>query len=326
MRACRTIAVLHRSLRGPCNGTLRSPRSRSVAAAFPRLLWHLQLAYIAPGHDASVWLSGWHPAVLRGPSGRERGNDGQGLAARGRVVRPALRCGGAGCDRGAPLLSRGSVRNARAVRDAGCSEVRLTRAGARATRGDGQGADRLRAGAGVTRCRSILGGTLALLASVALAESLGRSIRLIVPYPPGGITDLAAHEVTKGLDTLWARPVVVDNRPERAATWLSLPRPEVDRQHAPAAPDRARSRIAFSTSRRSTEGLRPRREACGIKGSTCVHVRQRVSRIHILSLNHADPTAPSHSQPVTKVNRMHSQQARRGRGCVRLVPEPHAVA
>jgi tripartite-type tricarboxylate transporter receptor subunit TctC len=65
----------------------------------------------------------------------------------------------------------------------------------------------------VTSRRLLLGSALALPAARALAEFPGRSIRLIVPYPPGGITDLVARKVAEGLGRLWERPVVVDNRP-----------------------------------------------------------------------------------------------------------------
>ena len=63
------------------------------------------------------------------------------------------------------------------------------------------------------RRRALLGAGLALPAVPARAEFPGRSIRLIVPYPPGGITDLVARRVAEGLGGLWERPVVVDNRP-----------------------------------------------------------------------------------------------------------------
>ncbi|MDJ0389568.1 tripartite tricarboxylate transporter substrate binding protein [Roseomonas sp. E05] len=46
----------------------------------------------------------------------------------------------------------------------------------------------------------------------ALAES-GRPVRLIVPYPPGGITDLVARRVADALARRQGRPYVVDNRP-----------------------------------------------------------------------------------------------------------------
>jgi pimeloyl-ACP methyl ester carboxylesterase len=45
--------------------------SRAITSSFDlslpdaERLRHLQRAYFAPGHDASVWLAGWHPAVAR---------------------------------------------------------------------------------------------------------------------------------------------------------------------------------------------------------------------------------------------------------------------
>ncbi|MFC7554641.1 Bug family tripartite tricarboxylate transporter substrate binding protein [Pseudoroseomonas wenyumeiae] len=41
----------------------------------------------------------------------------------------------------------------------------------------------------------------------------GKPIRLIVPYPPGGITDLVARRVADAMGQRQGRPVVVDNRP-----------------------------------------------------------------------------------------------------------------
>ncbi|TPG45771.1 tripartite tricarboxylate transporter substrate binding protein [Roseomonas nepalensis] len=52
-----------------------------------------------------------------------------------------------------------------------------------------------------------------LRAAPARAEVPGRAPRLIVPYPPGGITDLVARKVADGLGARWERGVVVDNRP-----------------------------------------------------------------------------------------------------------------
>jgi len=52
-----------------------------------------------------------------------------------------------------------------------------------------------------------------LRAEPARAEFPGRAPRMIVPYPPGGITDLVARKVADGLGGLWERGVVVDNRP-----------------------------------------------------------------------------------------------------------------
>ena len=46
----------------------------------------------------------------------------------------------------------------------------------------------------------------------AFAEFPERSVRLIVPFPPGGLNDIASRLVANQLNTLWSRPVVIDNR------------------------------------------------------------------------------------------------------------------
>ena len=40
-----------------------------------------------------------------------------------------------------------------------------------------------------------------------------RDVRLIVPYPPGGITDILARKLGEKLAVAWAQSVVIDNRP-----------------------------------------------------------------------------------------------------------------
>jgi tripartite-type tricarboxylate transporter receptor subunit TctC len=66
------------------------------------------------------------------------------------------------------------------------------------------------------RCSAIVP-TLAaalIVASVAAAQSgyPARPIRLIVPYPPGGPTDLIARSVNEPLGSRLGQPVIVDNR------------------------------------------------------------------------------------------------------------------
>ena len=56
---------------------------------------------------------------------------------------------------------------------------------------------------------------LALFSAVALAAEArfpDRPVRLIVPFPPGGVNDIASRLVANQLNTLWSRPVIVDNR------------------------------------------------------------------------------------------------------------------
>lgn len=54
----------------------------------------------------------------------------------------------------------------------------------------------------------------AWLASTPLAAQVfpDRPVRLIVPYPPGGNTDILARAVGQRLTETWGKPVVVDNR------------------------------------------------------------------------------------------------------------------
>ena len=54
---------------------------------------------------------------------------------------------------------------------------------------------------------------LVALATHATAQSFpDRPLRLIVPYPPGGNTDILARAVGQRLTESWGKPVIVDNR------------------------------------------------------------------------------------------------------------------
>ena len=60
----------------------------------------------------------------------------------------------------------------------------------------------------------LLFGALALMSSFASAQNYPeRPIRIIVPLTPGGSPDTIARAMALGLQSVWAQPVVVENRP-----------------------------------------------------------------------------------------------------------------
>ena len=65
-----------------------------------------------------------------------------------------------------------------------------------------------------------VGGGLRLLASPAAAQSAypSRNIKMIVPYPPGGTTDLLGRLIADQLKTGLNAVVVVENKPGAGTT------------------------------------------------------------------------------------------------------------
>jgi tripartite-type tricarboxylate transporter receptor subunit TctC len=60
----------------------------------------------------------------------------------------------------------------------------------------------------------VLGAFAALTAAApASAAYPDRPIRVVVPYPPGGGTDILARLVGRNLNESWKQPVIIDNRP-----------------------------------------------------------------------------------------------------------------
>jgi tripartite-type tricarboxylate transporter receptor subunit TctC len=55
---------------------------------------------------------------------------------------------------------------------------------------------------------------LFLASSITTAHAFpDRAVRLIVPFPPGGVTDTAARVIAQQLSTKWGQQVVIENRP-----------------------------------------------------------------------------------------------------------------
>jgi tripartite-type tricarboxylate transporter receptor subunit TctC len=59
----------------------------------------------------------------------------------------------------------------------------------------------------------VLGLALAWLPSLAAAQEFpSKAVRYVVPFPPGGLTDVMARNIAQKLNEKWKQPVVVDNR------------------------------------------------------------------------------------------------------------------
>jgi tripartite-type tricarboxylate transporter receptor subunit TctC len=54
---------------------------------------------------------------------------------------------------------------------------------------------------------------LFLAGSAAQAEYPEKTIRIVVPYPPGGFNDTLGRVVAQKLGEAWGQPTVVENRP-----------------------------------------------------------------------------------------------------------------
>ena len=69
--------------------------------------------------------------------------------------------------------------------------------------------------------RSLLAGLIAAVAGVASAQTApagasdfpSRAVRVVVPFPAGGNSDIIARTLATRLSQMWNQPVIVDNKP-----------------------------------------------------------------------------------------------------------------
>ena len=60
---------------------------------------------------------------------------------------------------------------------------------------------------------------LLLFPCLALAQSFpARPVRIIVPFPPGGATDVMARVIAQKLSESWGQQAVVENKPGASGT------------------------------------------------------------------------------------------------------------
>jgi len=68
------------------------------------------------------------------------------------------------------------------------------------------------------RWMTVIACALAALAVHAAEKFPIRPVRLIVPYAPGGATDITARQLQPRISELWGQPVIIDNRPGASGT------------------------------------------------------------------------------------------------------------
>jgi tripartite-type tricarboxylate transporter receptor subunit TctC len=72
--------------------------------------------------------------------------------------------------------------------------------------------------AALAACSVFSGGPALAQGKVAAGDYPARPIRLVVPFPPGGATDILARVTGRRLSEVWGQNVIIDNRPGAGGT------------------------------------------------------------------------------------------------------------
>jgi tripartite-type tricarboxylate transporter receptor subunit TctC len=63
------------------------------------------------------------------------------------------------------------------------------------------------------RLLAVISCAVAAVAANAAEKFPARPVRMIIPYAPGGATDITARQLQPRISEIWGQPVIVDNRP-----------------------------------------------------------------------------------------------------------------
>jgi tripartite-type tricarboxylate transporter receptor subunit TctC len=104
--------------------------------------------------------------------------------------------------------------------------------------------------------RELLMAALGTVPALAMAQPAGEyprpgaTIRYVVPFPPGGLTDVMARLVAQQLSERWKVSVVVDNKPGNGGQIGADASPSRRRTATPCSPSRSRTPRTSPCSRR----------------------------------------------------------------------------